>query len=181
VLFNSLGFLFVFLPVTYLVFWHLTGKTARYVWLAISGYAFYSFWNYKFCALMFFSTAVSYLAGVRLDLLVVLVPGKYAVYRPLVMNPKPVEPETGDYLERVERQLRAEGIAVINLTPVFAVAAARSLDRGEYLYWLEDTHWNARGIALASATVHQRWRLTDASCRASRPLVVETSHDESQQ
>ena len=117
----------------------------------------------------------------RLDLLVVLVPGKYAVYRPLLMNPKPVEPETGDYLERLEHQLRAEGIAVINLTPVFAVAAARSLDRGEYLYWLEDIHWNARGIALAGATVHQCWRLTDASCRASRPLVVETSHDESQQ
>jgi len=49
-----------------LVFWHLTGKTARYVWLAISGYVFYSFWNYKFCALMFFSTAVSYLAGLGL-------------------------------------------------------------------------------------------------------------------
>ena len=65
-LFNSLGFLFAFLPVAYLVFWHLTGKTARYVWLAISGYAFYSFWNYKFCALMFFSTAVSYLAGLGL-------------------------------------------------------------------------------------------------------------------
>jgi alginate O-acetyltransferase complex protein AlgI len=65
-LFNSLGFLYVFLPVTYLVFRHLTGKTSRYLCLAISGYVFYSFWNYKFCSLMFFSTAVSYLAGLGL-------------------------------------------------------------------------------------------------------------------
>ena len=34
--------------------------------LAIGGYVFYSFWNYKFCALMLFSTLVSYLAGVGL-------------------------------------------------------------------------------------------------------------------
>lgn len=65
-LFNSLGFLYIFLPTTYLVFWRLTGKTPRYVWLAISGYAFYSFWNYKFCALMLTSTLVSYLAGLGL-------------------------------------------------------------------------------------------------------------------
>jgi len=65
-LFNSLGFLYIFLPITYLVFWHLRGKTPRYVCLAISGYVFYSFWNYKFCALMLFSTVVSYLAGLGL-------------------------------------------------------------------------------------------------------------------
>src|SRR2546425_11618267 len=62
-LFNSLAFLYAFLPITYVVFWRLTGKMPRYVWLAISGYVFYSFWNYKFCALMLFSTTVSYLAG----------------------------------------------------------------------------------------------------------------------
>jgi alginate O-acetyltransferase complex protein AlgI len=62
-LFNSLPFLYLFLPIAYLVFWRLTGKSRRYVWLAITGYVFYSFWNYKFCALMFFSTLVSYLAG----------------------------------------------------------------------------------------------------------------------
>jgi alginate O-acetyltransferase complex protein AlgI len=65
-LFNSLGFLFGFLPITYLVFWRLTGKMPRYVWLTISGYIFYSFWNYKFCSLMLFSTVVSYLAGLGL-------------------------------------------------------------------------------------------------------------------
>src|SRR5436190_1367597 len=62
-LFNSFIFLLVFLPVTYLVFWRLTTKQSRFVWLTITGYVFYSFWNYKFCALMAFSTLVAYSAG----------------------------------------------------------------------------------------------------------------------
>jgi hypothetical protein len=63
VLFNSFAFLYVFLPVTYLVFWRLRGRDSRYVWLAVTGYVFYAFWNPKFCALMALSTVVSYLAG----------------------------------------------------------------------------------------------------------------------
>jgi alginate O-acetyltransferase complex protein AlgI len=65
-LFNSLSFLFLFLPIAYLVFWRLTSKAQRYAWLAVSGYVFYSFWNYKFCALLLFSTLASYLAGLGL-------------------------------------------------------------------------------------------------------------------
>jgi len=62
-LFISIKFLYFFLPITYLVFWRLRTKSQRYVWLTITGYVFYSFWNPKFCALMALSTAVSYIAG----------------------------------------------------------------------------------------------------------------------
>src|SRR5215470_11201921 len=62
-LFNSYVFLFVFLPVTYAVFWSLRGTWARYVWLTITGYIFYGYWNPRFCLLMAFSTLVSFLAG----------------------------------------------------------------------------------------------------------------------
>jgi alginate O-acetyltransferase complex protein AlgI len=65
-LFNSLAFLYGFLPVTYLVFWRLRSKTDRYIWLTLTGYVFYSFWDYRFCALMAVSTVVSYLAGLGL-------------------------------------------------------------------------------------------------------------------
>lgn len=65
-LFNSLPFLYLFLPITYLVFWRLKTPTQRYVWLTITGYVFYSFWDYRFCALLAFSTGVSYLAGLGL-------------------------------------------------------------------------------------------------------------------
>jgi alginate O-acetyltransferase complex protein AlgI len=63
VLFNSTIFLFAFLPITYTVFWSLRSANARYVWLTITGYVFYGYWNWRFCFLMAFSTIVSYLAG----------------------------------------------------------------------------------------------------------------------
>ena len=62
-LFNSAVFLFLFLPITYIVFWALKAKNARYVWLTITGYIFYGYWSPKFCLLMLFSTLVSYAAG----------------------------------------------------------------------------------------------------------------------
>jgi alginate O-acetyltransferase complex protein AlgI len=62
-LFNSFIFLFLFLPVTYAVFWLLSSADARYKWLAITGYVFYGYWDWRFCLLMLFSTLVSYAAG----------------------------------------------------------------------------------------------------------------------
>ncbi len=62
-LFNSYVFLFAFLPVTYAVFWLLRSARARYVWLTITGYVFYGYWDPRFCALMAFSTLVSFSAG----------------------------------------------------------------------------------------------------------------------
>ena len=62
-LFNSSVFLFLFLPVVYVVFWTLRSRNARYSWLAITGYVFYGYWSPAFCLLMAFSTLVSYLAG----------------------------------------------------------------------------------------------------------------------
>jgi alginate O-acetyltransferase complex protein AlgI len=66
-LFNSFQFLYLFLPVTYLGFWALRTKQQRYGWLTLTGYVFYACWNYRFCALMAFSTLVSYAAGRALE------------------------------------------------------------------------------------------------------------------
>ncbi|MBV6521922.1 MAG: Peptidoglycan O-acetyltransferase [Gemmatimonadaceae bacterium] len=62
-LFNSFIFLFLFLPVTYTVFWLLKSARSRYVWLSLTGYVFYGYWDWRFCFLMAFSTIVSYSAG----------------------------------------------------------------------------------------------------------------------
>jgi alginate O-acetyltransferase complex protein AlgI len=62
-LFNSFVFLLLFLPVTYVVFWLLRTAQSRYVWLTITGYVFYGYWDARFCLLMAFSTVVSYTAG----------------------------------------------------------------------------------------------------------------------
>lgn len=63
-LFNSLVFIFAFLPVAYIVFWSLRTTGQRHVWLTITGYVFYGYWDARFCLLMAFSTLVSYLAGI---------------------------------------------------------------------------------------------------------------------
>lgn len=62
-LFNSFIFIFAFLPVTYVVFWALRRAKHRYIWLTITGYVFYGYWDPRFCLLMAFSTLVSYFAG----------------------------------------------------------------------------------------------------------------------
>jgi alginate O-acetyltransferase complex protein AlgI len=62
-LFNSFVFLLAFLPITYLVFWSLQSAKSRYVWLTITGYVFYGYWDPRFCLLMAFSTLVSFTAG----------------------------------------------------------------------------------------------------------------------
>jgi alginate O-acetyltransferase complex protein AlgI len=62
-LFNSFVFLLAFLPITYVVFWTLPSAKSRYVWLTITGYVFYGYWDPRFCLLMAFSTAVSFTAG----------------------------------------------------------------------------------------------------------------------
>ena len=62
-LFNSFVFLGVFLPITYVVFWMLRSASPRYIWLTITGYVFYGYWDPRFTLLMGFSTLVSYLAG----------------------------------------------------------------------------------------------------------------------
>ena len=65
-LFNSLEFICAFLPITYVVFWSLRYARSRYVWLTITGYVFYGWWDWRFCILMAFSTLVSYTAGVAM-------------------------------------------------------------------------------------------------------------------
>jgi alginate O-acetyltransferase complex protein AlgI len=86
-LFNSQVFLFLFLPVAYLVFWLLPDKRKRYIWLTVTGYVFYAGWNWKFCFLMLFSTLVSYSAG-----LLFLRPGltdrqrKYILWAPITVD-----------------------------------------------------------------------------------------------
>src|SRR5580704_12741178 len=65
-LFNSLVFLFLFLPIVYFTFWRLRTKKQRYIWLTVASYIFYGTWNYKFCALMAFSTTLSYFAGLAI-------------------------------------------------------------------------------------------------------------------
>jgi alginate O-acetyltransferase complex protein AlgI len=65
--FNSSIFLFAFLPVVFAAFWLSRTRQQRYLVLAVSGYVFYGYWNWRFCFLLLFSSAVSFLAGLMIE------------------------------------------------------------------------------------------------------------------
>jgi acetyltransferase AlgX (SGNH hydrolase-like protein) len=89
-----------------------------------------------------------------LELVVVIVPGKYRVYRPFLVEPMPTPAAAADdYTDRVQVELRRAGIPVIDLTPALSAAAARDLRTRLYLYWRDDIHWNARGTEVAAAAI----------------------------
>ena len=101
------------------------------------------------------STPVSYwswlqreLAQENLNLLVVLVPDKLSVYGSLLASPLPESPS--NYGNRLESALRQLGVPVLNLTGRFQSEARKAFAGGSYLYFLDDTHWNARGISVAA-------------------------------
>lgn len=59
-------------------------------------------------------------------------------------------------LPDLERKLRDAGVAVVNLKPIFDSA----VQRGEMLYWRDDTHWNPAGAGRAAeATAAEVMRL----------------------
>ena len=67
-LFNSYEFIFLFLPVTFLVFMRLGARHRRWAagWLAVASLGFYAWWNPAFLPLLLASIACNYLVGLRL-------------------------------------------------------------------------------------------------------------------
>ncbi|MEO7104002.1 MAG: MBOAT family protein [Gemmatimonadaceae bacterium] len=66
-IFNSNIFLFAFLPIVFTLFWIARGKQQRYVLLAVAGYIFYGYWDWRFCILLAFSSTVSFISGLKID------------------------------------------------------------------------------------------------------------------
>jgi alginate O-acetyltransferase complex protein AlgI len=65
--FNSDIFLFAFFPVVFTLFWTFKTKEKRYVLLALAGYVFYGYWNWRFCFLLLFSSLISFFVGIAVD------------------------------------------------------------------------------------------------------------------
>jgi SGNH hydrolase-like domain, acetyltransferase AlgX len=89
-----------------------------------------------------------------IGLLVVLVPDKYVVYHDLLSpNVRPAQNPPRLFMDIVAERLSAAQIPVVNLTQPFRAEAALLLKRDSYLYWLDDTHWNAAGINRAAIEI----------------------------
>lgn len=64
-LFNSQAFLFFFLPLVLAGYYLLVPKAGRHAWLTACSYAFYAWWDWRFCGLLLLTTCVDYFAGRR--------------------------------------------------------------------------------------------------------------------
>lgn len=69
-LFNSLEFLFIFLPVTFFVYFYLNKKKLIMLatgWLVLASLAFYSYWNINYLPLILISMVFNYCVGYTLS------------------------------------------------------------------------------------------------------------------
>jgi SGNH hydrolase-like domain, acetyltransferase AlgX len=92
----------------------------------------------------------------NLTLVVVLVPNKYTVYSPLLAETDLFSPSSRTRLPEVERMLDQKNVLVVNLVAPFRSQAERDISSHQFIYWIDDTHWNERGMHLAAAAVSQR-------------------------
>ena len=67
-LFNSLEYL-LFLPVVFILYWFVLRRSisSQNALLLGASYLFYSWWDYRFLALIFLSTLVDYFVGLALE------------------------------------------------------------------------------------------------------------------
>ncbi len=98
----------------------------------------------------------------------VLVPDKFTVYHPLLQDPPPKALPSGYYLNKLEIECRNAGLPVINLLKPLQDHAAESYKNGKYIYFLDDTHWNAAGIEFAAEIIWKEMKkLKIASAHSS--------------
>lgn len=93
------------------------------------------------------------LAQLQLKLLVVLVPNKHTVYRHLLQGAQKASAQYPNLLGRLEAALRDGGVSAIDLTPALRRAADAGYPRRRYIYWRNDTHWNAAGVRVAAQEI----------------------------
>lgn len=62
-LFNSYEFIFLFLPVTLIIFFALSGSKARATWLVLASIFFYGYWDFRYVPLLVVSITTNFLIG----------------------------------------------------------------------------------------------------------------------
>lgn len=67
-LFNSIDFA-IFLPIVFILYWFVLNKNLKQqnFLIVVASYVFYGWWDWRFLSLIFFSTMVDYLIGMKLE------------------------------------------------------------------------------------------------------------------
>ena len=111
--------------------------------------------NAAFRAICSFHTQLS---ARRIQLLVVIVPGKATVYPDRLTGRfqpgRVVESRTKAFVER----LNAAGIETVDLTDTFSQLRASGQDEAQPLFLARDTHWTGSGVRSAASAIARRVR-----------------------
>tara|TARA_Y100001970_G_C14214545_1_gene848867 strand:- start:1019 stop:2455 length:1437 start_codon:yes stop_codon:yes gene_type:complete len=65
-LFNSIDFA-IFLPIVFSIYWLIKKRKKQNLFLVISSYIFYGWWDWRFLFLIIFSSVVDYIVGIKLE------------------------------------------------------------------------------------------------------------------
>lgn len=87
----------------------------------------------------------------------VFIPEKYRVYGPLTDESPESDLPTAqlDYLRSIGTELN---VPVIDLTDMLVERSGQLAQRGEFTWWLDDTHWNGNGEAVAAEVLAKELR-----------------------
>lgn len=103
----------------------------------------------------YFSWYAKELGKDGLVLVVLLVPNRSTIYAPLLAEPRDVT-TARETLWQLESALDRAGVRSVSLEGRFSRDAAVLLGRSEYLYLLDDTHWNGTGTVIAADEIFNR-------------------------
>ena len=67
-IFNSIDFA-IFLPIVFILYWFVFNKNikSQNILIILASYFFYGFWDWRFLSLIFLSTIVDYVVGIKLS------------------------------------------------------------------------------------------------------------------
>ena len=71
-LFNTLEY-FLFLPISFLLYWSIKNTTTQNILVLASSYVFYGWWDWRFLFLIFISTVVDYFVAIKKEYIYYLV------------------------------------------------------------------------------------------------------------
>ena len=95
----------------------------------------------------------NFLSARRTCLSVILVPNKFTVYYDLLADAPPGAFQGTTYLNALENSLQTASIPTLNLLAAFRTEAASAIKKNQYLYHLDDTHWNDEALAIAAREI----------------------------
>jgi hypothetical protein len=83
---------------------------------------------------------------------VFFIPEKYRVYKEYI-NDRRALPQPPPSLLALKAFYEPHGVPVVDLTPALSAAARTLLVQDQYVFWRDDTHWNANGMRAVAPVV----------------------------